>query len=288
MRRLEQEDRIIYPDDAARLVQVKKYLAELRPPLRGIIEVGSRGGVADLKRLLSGDASRFPNPKPTTLIEQLLGFAGGRDALVLDPFAGSGTTGHAVLRLNANDGGNRRFILIEEGTPDDRYARTLIAPRLQKAIQQEGLPGGFSFETKGRRLNRHAILELEREAIANLIIQTDATGKGKGITKVSGKLVIGHNARQEAICLCWRGRTKSAITDEVLGKMFREVRDLGLRRPIRAYGATCSVGETDSFRFCQIPDEIIAALQLEGGSEALDGDAGAVERLEAATLVAGR
>ncbi len=68
MRRMEAEGRIIYPKDERRLVQVKKYLRELRPPLRGVIELGSRGGAADLKRLLPKDAGRFPNPKPTTLM----------------------------------------------------------------------------------------------------------------------------------------------------------------------------------------------------------------------------
>ena len=142
------------------------------------------------------------------------------------------------------------------------------------------------FETKGRRLNRDAILELEREAIANLIIQTDATGKGRGITKVGGDFVIGHNARQEAICLCWNGRTNSTITRDVLVQMFEEVKERSLRRPLRAYGATCDVGETDSFRFCQIPDEILAALQIEDDDGALDGEPDAVERLEAVALPA--
>lgn len=285
MRRLESEDRIIYPSDARRLVQLKKYLHELRPPLRGVIELGSRGGAADLKRLLGKDASRFPNPKPTTLIETLIGFAGDSDVLVLDPFAGSGTTGHAVMRLNAADGGSRRFIMIEEGTTEDRYCRTFIAPRLKAAIQKEGLPSGFTFETTGRRLNRDAILELEREAIANLIVHTDATGKGKGITRVAGEYVIGHNSRQEAICLCWSGRAKSAITREVLVAMFDEAKVRGLRRPLRAYAVTCEVGETDSFRFCQIPDEILAALQIEDDdAAAFAGDPDAVEALEAALL----
>jgi adenine-specific DNA-methyltransferase len=267
-------------------VQLKKYLSELKPPLRGIIEIGSRGGAADLKRLLPKDvAARFPNPKPTTLMETLIGFASDPDALVLDPFAGSGTTGHAVLRLNAADGGHRRFILIEEGTKEDRYTRTFIAPRLKAAIEKEDLPGGFTFETTGKRLNRDAILELEREAIANLIVHTDVTGKGRGITRIPGEYVIGQNARQEAICLCWRGRTKSAIAREVLVAMFDETTARGLRRPIRAYGVTCEVGETDSFRFCQIPDEILAALQITDEEDAaLAGDPDAVEALEAAVL----
>ena len=287
MRRLESEGRIIYPRDARRLVQLKKYLRELRPPLRGVIELGSRGGAADLKRLLPKDAGRFPNAKPTTLIETLIGFAGDSDALVLDPFAGSGTTGQAVMRLNAADGGSRRFILIEEGTREDRYCRTFIAPRLKTAIQKEKLPGGFTFESTGRRLNRGAILELEREAIANLIMHTDATGKGRGITRVAGQYVIGYNSRQEAICLCWNGRKESAITRDVLVAMFDETKAKGLRRPLRAYAATCEIGETESFRFCQIPDEILAALQITDDDDAaLHGDADAVEALETALLTA--
>jgi adenine-specific DNA-methyltransferase len=287
MQRLIKEGRVIFPADPGKLVQLKKYLRELRPPLRGIIEIGSRGGAADLKRLLPReDADRFPNPKPTALMETLIGFAGDSDALVLDPFAGSGTTGHAVMRLNAADGGSRRFILVEEGTKEDRYARTLMAPRLKAAIQKEELPGGFTFETTGRRLNRSAILDLEREAIANLIVHTDVTGRGRGITRIAGEYVIGQNARQEAICLCWNGRKESAITREVLVAMFDETTARGLRRPLRAYGVTCEVGETDSFRFCQIPDEILAALQIDDDHDPAleEGDVDAVEALEAAVL----
>jgi len=52
--------------------------------------------------------------------------------------------------------------------------------------------------------------------------------------------------------------------------VFKEVKELGLLKPVRMYGTTCMVGETDSFRFCQIPDEILAALQIaeeQGDSE---------------------
>jgi adenine-specific DNA-methyltransferase len=270
MRRLQAEDRLIFPSDPRRLVQLKKYLSELRPPLRGILEIGSRGGANDLKRLLAKEADRFPNPKPTSLMELLIEFAGDTDSLVLDPFAGSGTTAHAVMRLNAHDEGARRFILIEEGEPSDKYCRTLIVPRLREAIRQEGLPGSFTFLETGRRLNREAILELEREAIANLIIQTDATGVGRGIAKLMGQYVIGRNLRGEAIALCWNGRSRSRVDREVLRAVFKEVKELGLLKPVRMYGTTCMVGETDSFRFCQIPDEILAALQIaeeQGDSE---------------------
>jgi adenine-specific DNA-methyltransferase len=285
MRQFQAEDRLIFGKDHTQLVQLKKYLRDISPPLRGVIDLDSRKGGAVLKKLLPKKAKSFKNPKPVELMMQLVEFAGESDALVLDPFAGSGTTGHAVMRLNARDGGTRRFILIEEGSREERYCRTILAPRLKAAIKQEKLPGGFVFESTGRRLNRNAILELEREAIANLIVHTDVTGKGRGITRVAGEYVIGHNGRQEAICLCWNGRTKSAITRDVLVAMFDEAKECGLRRPLRAYGATCEVGETDSFRFCQIPDEILAALQMTEDDDAVfAGYPDAVETLETALL----
>lgn len=284
MKQLLENDLIVFGKDETEPAQLRRYLKDAATALRSVVVIPGRNGSDLLNSLIPGAADRYPHPKPVELMTLLLGAAADLDALVLDPFAGSGTTGHAVMRLNARDGGVRRFILIEEGAREDKYCRTLLAPRLQASIEKEELPGGFAFESKGRRLNRDAILELEREAIANLIIQTDATGKGRGISKVAGDYVIGHNTRQEAICLCWNGRTNSTITRDVLVQMFDEVKERGLRRPLRAYGATCDVGETDSFRFCQIPDEILAALQIEDDDAALAGDADAVERLEAAAL----
>lgn len=262
MRQLVEDDRIVFFKDHTQPVQLKRYLADVKSPLRSILDTTGKHGAATLKDLLPRESERFIHPKPVELLEQLLAFSADIDALVLDPFAGSGTTAHAVLRLNAKDGGVRRFLLIEEGEPGDPFCRTLTAARVKAAIKKEKLAGGFLFETTGTMLDRDAILDLERETIANLIMQTDTTGIGRGITKLTGKYVIGHNSHRQAIALCWKGRSRSTITSEVLQEMFKETADLGLRRPIRAYGSTCSVGETDSFHFCQIPDEIMAALQL--------------------------
>jgi DNA modification methylase len=103
----------------------------------------------------------FPFPKPHTLVKKLIRAATFRnpDALVLDSFAGSGTTGHAVLALNREDGGRRRFILVEQ---DETICRTVTVPRLSAVIQGytdrrsgksfpvEGLGGGFRHGTLGR------------------------------------------------------------------------------------------------------------------------------------------
>ncbi|OGV74294.1 MAG: hypothetical protein A3B82_04225, partial [Methylophilales bacterium RIFCSPHIGHO2_02_FULL_57_10] len=68
----------------------------------------------------------FDTPKPTRLIQRILQITTDQDSLILDSFAGSGTTGHAVLKQNAEDGGKRRFILVEM---DDNIARNVTAER---------------------------------------------------------------------------------------------------------------------------------------------------------------
>ena len=98
----------------------------------------------------------FITPKPTRLIERILQIATGKDALVLDSFAGSGTTAHAVLKLNAQDGGNRRFILCEMMD----YAETITAERVRRVMAgygtdnkaTAGLGGAFSYYTVGEPL----------------------------------------------------------------------------------------------------------------------------------------
>lgn len=72
----------------------------------------------------------FDTPKPVRLIERILQIAGGPDALALDSFAGSGTTAHAVLRMNQKDGGTRRFILCEMMD----YANDVTAERVRRVI----------------------------------------------------------------------------------------------------------------------------------------------------------
>jgi adenine-specific DNA-methyltransferase len=268
MTELIREKRIVFGKTHETIVQMKDYLAEYRSSLRSVISLDARAGTNTLKSLFGKSFDGFRNPKPVELIEEIVGAAAGKDAIVLDAFAGSGTTGHAVLRLNKRDGGNRRFILIEEGNGADRYARTLVVPRLKKAIAKEDLPGGFRFLSTGRGLDREAILGLEREKISNVICQTDRTGTGSGIRTIKGcKYLIGANKRSEAIALCWQGRENSSVTGEVVDEALREVVKMKLKTPMRIYGTTCRISETRSFVFCQIPDEILSALYLMDDEE---------------------
>lgn len=101
-------------------------------------------------------ADVFVTPKPTRLIDRILHIATDKEAIILDSFAGSGTTGHAVLNLNRQDGGTRTFILIEMMT----YAETITAERIKRVINGygegskavAGTGGGFTYCTLGERV----------------------------------------------------------------------------------------------------------------------------------------
>jgi adenine-specific DNA-methyltransferase len=77
----------------------------------------------------------FPFPKPVELIKYLISMVDDKEFIVLDSFAGSGTTGHAVLKQNAEDGGNRRFILVEM---DENIARNVTAERVRRVSEGYG------------------------------------------------------------------------------------------------------------------------------------------------------
>lgn len=264
MQRFIDEGRIVFPASRSQIVQMKDYLEDFRGTLRSVIDLDARAGAYRLKQLFGPDFKDFRYAKPVELIEHLVGAAGSKDAVVLDAFAGSGTTGDAVLHLNARDGGSRRFVLIEEGNGDDLYARTLVAPRLRKAIEVDGFEAGFGFYTTGMQLDRAAILGLERDKIAAVICQTDRSGTRSGIRRIDDKKwVIGANARGEGIALVWNGAEASRVDRDAINSALSELRELGLKTPMRIYGTTCLVSETKSFVFCQIPDEILAALEVE-------------------------
>jgi len=97
----------------------------------------------------------FDTPKPVALIKWIVSLHADDDALVLDSFAGSGTTAHAVLQLNKEDGGNRKFILVEmepniaRGITAERVRRVLEGYTNAKGEQVDGLGGGFRYSQLG-------------------------------------------------------------------------------------------------------------------------------------------
>lgn len=206
---LDKDNRIWWGDSGDNRPGIKRFLSEVR---EGIVpqtmlhwkQVGStRNMKQELSELMAAEASSdlFITPKPSKLIHHLLRIATDEDAIVLDSFAGSGTTAHAVLKLNKEDGGNRRFILVEM----EDYADTITAERVRRVIKgvpksknfQEGTGGSFSYFKLGGPIEMEHILHGDRlpsyEELARYVYYT-ATGEefnAEDISKDPKKPFIG-------------------------------------------------------------------------------------------------
>ena len=152
-RQMEEDERFIFGKDHTKIVEIKLYAAEYEDKLPSIINMDGRLGTNEISAIFHGQRRAFDYPKPSALIKELLSFVVEDGDLVLDSFAGSGTTGHAVLDLNKQDDGNRHFILVEM---DETIAPDITAERLRRVINGydkggdpenpvEPLGGGFRY-----------------------------------------------------------------------------------------------------------------------------------------------
>ena len=117
-----------------------QYLDDVKDFLfRSIISVKSSGN-EELNEYIAGKA--FPHPKTHNLIQRLIQSVAGDDFIVLDSFAGSGTTAEAVMRLNQATGGKRKFIMVEM---EDDVAKKITAERTKQVIKQRAFEDGFEF-----------------------------------------------------------------------------------------------------------------------------------------------
>ncbi len=141
-------------------MRCKKYLCDMPGKivtnLWHFADVGHTDeALKELKKIFSGKVV-FDTPKPPRLIERILQIVGDNNALILDSFAGSGTTAHAVLNMNKADGGHRKFILVEL----KEYADEITAERVKRVVKGygegknavEGTGGNFSFYDLGEPL----------------------------------------------------------------------------------------------------------------------------------------
>ena len=151
------DHRIWFGEDGGNVPRIKRFLSEVKQGITPLTvwlheDVGhTQSATQGLNKIRVA----FPNPKPHTLLKRILHIGTQPNDIVLDSFAGSGTTAHAVLALNKEDGGNRKFILVE----CEDYADTITAERVRRVINgvetasdetlQEGLGGSFAYYTLG-------------------------------------------------------------------------------------------------------------------------------------------
>ena len=114
----------------------KEYL-EVEKPLETVIDdLGTTSSAKDELAYILGDRTIFSTPKPVKLIKEFVRAGSNKNSIILDFFAGSGTTGHAVMDLNKEDSGQRRFILVTNS--ESNICQKVTIPRIQKAIEKFG------------------------------------------------------------------------------------------------------------------------------------------------------
>lgn len=149
------ENRIIWPKLASGRPRKKQFLNELLDDVTGYSSIiggnyFTRDGTNTIQKIFENRIFEFS--KPCEFIEELVAQIANSDDIILDSFAGSGTTAHAVLNLNMQDNGNRKFILIEM----EDYAESITAERVKRVINgyggKEGTGGSFDYYELGQPL----------------------------------------------------------------------------------------------------------------------------------------
>ena len=153
-----EDNRIYFGDSEKRVPKLKRYLNETEHQvLNSVIYKDRRAAHKNLKKILG--IHDFEYPKDESVLKVIFEAVSEKNDIILDSFAGSGTTAHAVLDLNKEDGGNRKFILAE----CEDYADTITAERVRRVIKgvpnakdeklTEGLGGSFTYCTLGDEIN---------------------------------------------------------------------------------------------------------------------------------------
>ena len=197
------------------------------------------------------DNKVFEYSKPVELIKQLLKISTSQDDIILDSFAGSGTTGHAVLDLNKEDGGNRKFILVEL---EDKVAKDITAERVKRAIKKYGYNGGFEYCELDKPLfdeNGQINKECTFEQLATYVYFTE-TNTNIDKNKIYEEFIGEHNENE--YYLLFDGMRKNVLDRDFLKKLEKN----GKRKVI--YADKCLVDdrtlEKNKIQFKQIPYEV--------------------------------
>lgn len=212
----------------------------------------------ELKSIFDGKAP-FDTPKPTRLIERVLQIAAENDALVLDSFAGSGTTAHAVMRLNGSDDGNRRCILVEMMD----YADDITAERVRRVITGygegnsavKGIDSGFSYYELGPALFQSdgtLSSDVTRSDLACYVWATETRAPYEDLTGEHPYL-LGEHA-QTVYYLAWEPGEETTLTYDLLRSLPRK------GSPTVIYADRCAIAperlDEMGVVFKRVPDQI--------------------------------
>ena len=241
----------------------------------------SQTGVNELTAIVGPDHG-FKTVKPLRLMQKIIHIWCPEGGLVLDPFAGSGTTGHAVLALNQAVDMSRRFILVEQGRPEkgDSYAKTLTADRLQRVISGDwdngkgiALGGGYEFRTLQKQVDATALLAMEREEMVDTVVASyfdSSRRRGSNLIRFndpSYRYLVAKNADDEGFYLVWGGVDENTdLTEDVYEACVEEGEKANLK-PLYHIYSRFNLFTTPGVHWYQIPDRILADFGLDVRTE---------------------
>jgi adenine-specific DNA-methyltransferase len=223
--RMWMENRIWWGKDGQGVPAVKRFLSEVKegvtPTTLWLHEDAGHNAEAknEVREILGALPAETMTPKPSRLIQRILQIATDKDSIILDSFAGSGTTGHAVLKQNAEDEGNRQFILVEM---DENIAKNITAERVKRFATGytngkdniiEGMGGGFQF----CQLSSQPLFTAEGQIRSDVTFSQLAEfvwfkETGTGFTGNANSPLLGiHEGR--AVYLLYNGILKDKTTD---------------------------------------------------------------------------
>lgn len=224
--------------------------------------VGHTDEAAKTLRAIFNGRAAFETPKPYRLVERILQIAADENSIILDSFAGSGTTAHAVLNMNKADGGNRRFILIEM----EDYADSITSERVKRVIHGygegksavEGTGGNFCFYELGERLileNGALNPDMDIQNIRNYIWYTETKKSLPDIELDDNKYFLAVDG-DVAYYFCYEKDTVTALDRTFL----RTVRTKAENYII--YADQCAISDKElqkhNITFKKIPRDIIS------------------------------
>lgn len=212
---------------------------------RSIIDFSTNDGVSALNSIIE-EHGVFDNPKNVNMIKYFISLIGDKDSLILDSFAGSGTTAHAVMELNKEDGGNRKFVCVEM-LPE--IAENITSKRAQKVIDKLDIKetDGFKFVKLGEQMftaDGDINPEISYEDLArHVYFMATGTPLDSGITKFKTPLIGISNGA--AIYLLYNGILKDTSVNGGNRLTQKVLKTLPKHEGVKIiYGTACGLSES--------------------------------------------